>query len=412
MNMKSNSDNFNEKISDNEEEDLEFEEYKRNLDREFEEKRKNLEVFHKEDLLEIENNEKREIKRIQEEHDNKMKMLEVNFNNRLSQETGIIDEEFLNYKYESESNRNITDSNLKLINEKKHLIKDLDNEIYSLKEKLSEYKSNNKNPNQRDDDYSLMYESEVKKMELEYNNELNEYQNELESELQKKKQKLRNQYLNKKIEYETQLKIQSDESQPSETLFLKNQKEIISKNYQIKLDQFKENLMSYYQSQIELEKEKILIENNDKISSLKNNFERTKKMYELQNTVYMAEQLLYNNSNLVTKLKSMFSNKNSIVKNLIEFSYYQLKKKIFELESNEYFKTLPNKEELIVKIAEILTYILYEQIYEIVIDELDNSKGILSKSIEEVTKSLEKIVSCFPFQNKIQLSMLILNNES
>lgn len=408
------SKDFNPEEFNSNDEDLEFEEYKSKLDKLFEEKKKALENEHQFQLIKIKQEEEKELKEIEKEHEKKKQKIDEDFRLKESEYALEIQKKFKNKEQEEKTRiqslaENEDVSTNPEIKEKQFQIQELELEIENLKKKLNEEKLKKLNKSEVEvDDYTVKYAAELKKVEKEYEIELKEYEVYLENQLNEKKQRLKNHYLNKKLEYETTLKKQGDPNQ-NESMFLREQKDLIQKNHQAKIQQYKESLITYYQNQVDLEKEKLILENGGKLNRLKENYDRTKKLYEIQNMMYNAEQLLLNNNNLVNKLKTVFSNKNSIIKNLIEFSYYYLKKKLAELEQNDFFASLENKDELLVKIAEILSYILYEHIYDLILDELDNDRLILEKSVEDVTRVLEKIINCFPFQNKVQLTMLVLN---
>jgi len=134
-----------------------------------------------------------------------------------------------------------------------------------------------------------------------------------------------------------------------------------------------------------------------------------KNMYDSQKAYFTTEQKLIVCSNLITKLKSTFENKNSIFKNLVDHINYSLKKKLKEIENNPNINSLSNKELIINKLGETLNVILYGYIYEYLIQDLGADKELFNNELEELVPKIEKIISSFNIDKKVQLSMLICN---
>jgi len=383
--------------------EIEFEEYKQKIDQLFEEKKRQTEkqfssVIHQ-TTEEIEN----EIYQLEAEYKKAHKDLEIEYEIKRKKVIEELEREY-HTKEEDEKLKikETVKSNNSILSKQKD-IQNLEVEIFGIQEEINKYK-NDKNSQ----DFSSQYNEEVKQLEQNFEIQLSNYQTFLENELNNKKQLIRNNLLNKKLEYETSLKKQ-DNTRVSDGSILKEKKELIYKNHQLKLNQYKDSLVNFYQNQVDSEKEKVIIESGYTVSKLKEEYDNMKKLYECQEVLYSSEQLVMNNSSLIDKLQSIFMNKNSIIKNIIEFSYYFLRKKLIEYEQNPLFSDLLSKDDIMNKLTEVLSYIVYDVIYEFLLEDITLDKDMIDKSLEEINTMLEKVISCFPFQNKIQLNMLIAN---
>ena len=286
-------------------------------------------------------------------------------------------------------------------------IKQLEAEVMMLRAKANELKSVKVN----NDDFSSQYSDEIKKLEQTFESRLKTHQTTLEIELNNKKNLLKTQYLNKRLEYETKLKknlVNSD--QPSESgSLLRDKKNLIMSNHKARIENYKETLISHYEKQAEVEKENYFNEANKELSQLKENYDMMQSVYENQKLIYATEQNVIYASNMLLKLKNIFENKNSVFKNLIDYSYYLVRKKVNEMENNKELALLSNKDIIINKIAESLILIIYENIYEFLITDLNGDKELVTSCLDELTSKLESIIANFSFEKKVQLSMLICN---
>ena len=397
-------------------EDLEFENYKAKLDELFNEKRLNQEKKITQELTliydeKIDNELEEELKKIQDDYNDKKNQIEKEYYDKRNEIIQQLEDEF---KLKEKEQKENIDINIKKDNKynsevelKKKEVINLENEVKHLENELNDLK----NDKLKGDDYSKSYNDEIKKIENNYEKQLINYQTYLENELNNKKQEFRNELLNKKLEYENNLKkSESLNNKPeNNNNILREKKELLLKNHKLKLEQYKESLINYYQEQVDAEKEKLLIENSLDLNKVKEEHNRLKNLYDCQSLIYTAEQVANINNNMISKIESLFNNKDCLTKNVIEFSYYFLKKKLQEMEYSINLSEVYNKEEILVKLSEIMCYLVYHNIYDYLLNDIEEDKDFIDKSISDISNIIDKIINNFPIHNKIQINMLISN---
>lgn len=175
------------------------------------------------------------------------------------------------------------------LKEKLTQIKELENELVTLKAKCNELKTVKLNS----DSYSKKYEAEIKKLEQQFENKLKSHAATLELELNNKRNKLKTLYMNKKIEYENSLRknLYNNET-PIDNNLIKEKKNIIYNNHLKKLENFKEIMNSHFNTQLDQEKEKLFAQYNSNFIKMRENYENVKNMYEVQKAYFTTEQKL------------------------------------------------------------------------------------------------------------------------
>lgn len=112
-------------------------------------------------------------------------------------------------------------------------------------------------------------------------------------ELNNKRNKLKTLYMNKKIEYENTLrKNMYNNETPIDNNLIKEKKNIIYNNHLKKLENFKEIMNSHFSTQLDQEKENIFLQYNSNFLKMKENYDNTKNMYEVQKAYFTTEQKL------------------------------------------------------------------------------------------------------------------------
>jgi len=71
--------------------------------------------------------------------------------------------------------------------------------------------------------------------------------------------------------------------------------------------------------------------------------------------------------------------------------------------------SLSNKEAILNKLTDILTVILYGYIYDYLLQDLGTDKDLFTAELEDLVPKIERIISSFNIDKKVQLSMLICN---
>lgn len=389
-----------------------LDEYKKEIDRILEEKKiKLVNVFQQErgdirekykkkyeEKYQIMSEEEKE--KMEKEYKEKKEKLESENKRRLENEKSKIRKAFKDKESQSKE---------EVARESKKKINDLKEEINQLKEELE-----NLSRVQKVEDDEL-FNLEIKKYERECENEIQSYQISLDKKYNEKKNELKDLYDKKKNEFEESLiKAQEKEKQNSSVIsaqdtIIQSQKAAINRAHEVKLENYKNSLMSEYNKNSEKEKKEIKSNYENEVNLVKNNYEQLKNFYEQQKLIFQSEQSVLSASSFSDKMKNVLDNKNSVFKNLIEQNYFILKKKLKECEDIKELDSFSNKEMIMNKISELLNMIFYSNIYETLYQDLNSEKDSLQKHLDDLIKKCEGIISTFNSEKKIQLGMYLCN---
>jgi hypothetical protein len=396
--------NISHLIPTGEEENLQtFEQYKKECDKNFEEKKRKLvEVYSFKKVLNeakvkmnFENRFKEIIDKEKEKHNSQVRKrkeeLDRIYKEKLSEKIRSINDE------KSKENEILNNEESIKINDIQNKISLTLNDITQLKFKLNE----NKNLKSNTVSYSRRYETEVRKLENTYELQLKQHSNTLDNEFTNKAKQVEQLWLGKRNEYEG---LMNHKNLSNQETALINESLLREKK-----NDFQDNLVNQYLGSFEYEKEEAIKGLNLVLSDLKENYDYLKEFYSEQKLLFKTEQTTVYSANLLNKIKTLFDNKNSIFRNLLDNNYYILKKKLSECENLKELNSLQNKDQIVFKIIETLTLIFYSNLYEYLNNDLQNEKNQISDCLEHMIECCEKIISNFNFDKKVQLNMLVCN---
>lgn len=402
--------NINISDIDNDDSHIDFEEYKKKIDKTMEEKKQNLqEMFEFNKVVKEADIKEKFEKRYQEIMEKeKSRLEEVKKKRREELENSYkirIDE--YKTKIKTQVEINIEERNKKLKSELNKNLQNVEDEVDKLKIRLNEISSND------DTDYTKKYEKEVKKIENNFESSLKNHQANLELSLNEKRAKVRSFFGNKKLEYENNLKKtiynENEKNSISPENILKEKKQILLKTHEQRVESYKESLISHFMSKLESEKEEAMRIFTLVLNNLKNNYDFLKEFYNEQKLLFSTELNIISTSNLINKIRNIYDNKNSVFKNLLDQNYFSMRKKLREMENLKELSSFTNKENVINKISELLTMLFYEHIYEYLHLDIASDNEIIISCLDEIINKCEKIISGMDCDKKIQLNMLICN---
>lgn len=395
----------------NEESNMDIEEYKREVDRNMEEKKSKLRdvfTFNKK-IKENEIKEKFETRfqEIMREEQKRLEEIKIKKKEEMTELYKLkLEETKKKIKKDFIKNQTIKQEEISKKSKTQEIImNELQNEITNLRLKLNNLNSK--------ETYTEKYDSEVKKLELNYESKLKNYQSNLENNFNDERKKIQNSYYNKKSDYQNSLKKSiyeiADKNSSSPDNILKEKKNIILKSHQQKLNYYQETILTHFETSSEKEKEDSIKSLNLVLNNLKENYDNLKEFYDEQKLLFNTEINIISTSNLINKLRNIFENKNSIFKNLLEQNYFTLKKKVRECENTKELMNFTNRDIIISKITEFLTMIFYENIYEYLYNDVESDKEVIVSCLDDLIRKSEQIISNLDFEKKVQLNMLICN---
>jgi hypothetical protein len=398
---------------------LDFENYKENLDKILETKKKEILKRLKSPNSPRENPQEEED--IKKEFDNiyEAKVLEEDskFEDELKERKEILRENYQKeyIKKEEDLKNEIDKKILYSIEIKKNknenlrkIITQLENEIDNLKKETDKEKNKSKNyigenSNNYDEEISLA-EEEIKKnlkfFLLNYENKHKQKIEKIDQEYQIRLNDLNqntNQNTNSLSQNDIDL-INNDFKTKKESLIMENQE---------KIKKSKDELIAYFDNLLNEEKNEMQISINSYVNSLKENLNIIKSFYLSKIQMYDIEYEISTFNKIPGKINEFTNKINEIFGNLSTFNKLIFEKIYKELENNNEISRVYQKEKIYKIIFEYFSSILLQIILEYSIDENRENQQILDKLINKVTFNLDNVLNFFPVDKRIQLNLEI-----
>jgi hypothetical protein len=385
---------------------LDFEEFKKEVDRNFEEKKIQLKQMYTFTKTINEN-------KIKENFENRFKLMLNEEHERLEENIKKKQDEYLikkTLKIEQAKSTLIDEFKKKIIEKIKNKENQIKLNIKKLEDEISDSKSkiNNSKPN------VFKIEDEIKKIEDIYSDKLKTLHKNLEIKLLENKSKIKSFYLNKKEEFQelarNKIKEVNEKSQDfTQELYFQETKNALLKSHESKIKSYQESLELEYKDTLEREKQNEMITFKSIVKSLKINYESTSECYNEHKLCFDIELNVMNIFSILSKLENISENKNIVIQNFIEQNYFITNKKVRECEKIKELEHISNKDKLLSKISEIFNLIFLEHLYEYLITDVKNVEEFKNTYLEEITKKFEKILSNLNFDKKLHINMLLSN---
>jgi hypothetical protein len=402
-----NSASINFNISNFNDEDLGFEEYKKEVDKQIEEKKKKIEQLYPQPKTEdLEKTIREELyakyQLVIKEEKERMNQVKVKKKEEMKKKYEILFEEF-KQKIKNEEEEIFREK----VEEKK---RNLNEEIILLEEEILQLKNTHQKLKLVENKDEGSFENEIIKIEEEYRLSLKNLEAELDKGMNSQIANIKGENLHKKIEYETNLKKSLNENEKSATEnLIQEKKNFMKKSHLDRIEQIKENIAKEYEQKLEEEKFQFAKNLESFLQDLKFKYEQTQLNYQHQKLLYKTELKINHSTSLNEKIKNIFENKNAIFKNLLDHNYFILKKKLRECENTQELNSFTNKETILNKINEFLTMLFYGSIYEFLLSDINDNKEIISSQLENIILQIEEIILTLNNEKKVQLNLIVNN---
>ena len=400
-----------------EEEDFGLEEYKSEIDgilKEKEEKIKKAYEFERDDK-EIEEKIKRKMEKkfkesmtlIKESSDNlferEKKDLDEKYEEQLENEKKRIEEEV-----KKELEKCIKNNEEK--NEQEKEIEKLEEEIGVLERKLKEITASSSKLE------PLSPEKELSSLESELKEDLLSFEDKLNSQIKEKEKENSEKFEREKTEISRKRLIEKQKEEDlnlnlrleNEDEAIENQKKLLVKNNEAKLEHFKTNLIIENNREIEVEKQEILSGFQNDLEAIEKSHEKTQLFYELQKLIFEMEQKALSANSFLDKVKHFIENKNNVLKNLMDKNFFIIKKKLRECDEIKELESYNNREIILQKISGIFNMLFYSIVYGSIQNDLENERSVMVGYSNDLLKKSQDVVSNVDSERKLQLQMYLL----
>ncbi len=400
--------------------EVDLDTYKDHLDKHFDEKKNQLlkylqisnsntiineeEEKFKEDVLKNNNFLKlEEDKKIELEKSQKLQFLEDEYNKKYRKECKDINIQINKKIAESKENKKYKNYILE------ENIKKIETEIEQIKIKLNKTKEDQEKyiANQYNN-----YGDELEKEEIISKRSLQEFKIKKENELNIKKQNIIIEYDKKISESNRQINyinnIQLTENEVNEINYeFKDKKQTLIFENEEKFNRAKDEIIQYYNKLFNDERVKVQESSQIIINSLLENTENIKEYFQNQINIYNIENEISLFSQIPNKIIRLNDINNEMFYNLSNFHKLIFQKLFKELENNKDFVKIKNKEKIYRLIYEYFTSIILRIILQYSIKENKEIKELLDILIDKFTINMDKILTIFQIDKRVQLSIEI-----